>query len=76
MNINNTAVRNRLAIDSLSALIFIKSNGPHSTVFNPGPYVERWLKEDRHSASDAPTGKHCKPEKNCVCNVFTFLLEQ
>jgi len=72
MNINNTAVRNRLAIDSLSALIFIKSNGPHPTVFNPGPYVERWLKEDRHSASDAPTGKHCKPEKTVSAMSLLF----
>ena len=59
MNINNTAVRNGLAIDSLSVLIFIKSNGPHPTAFNTVPYVEHWFKEDRHSASDAPTGKQC-----------------
>jgi len=58
MNMNDTAVRNRLAIESLSALIFIKTNGTHPSKFNPVSYVEHWLKENRHSATDAATGKH------------------
>ncbi len=65
MNINDTAVHNRLATDSLSALIFIKTNGPHPAAFNGVPYVGHWLKENRHSASDAPTGKKCT-EKETV----------
>ena len=39
MNMNDTAVGNRLAIESLSALIFIKTNGPHPSNFNPVPYA-------------------------------------
>lgn len=72
MNRNDTAVRNRLAIDSLSALIFIKTNGPHPAAFNPVPYVEHWLKENRHSASDAPTGKDCinKQTVSSVASLF------
>lgn len=62
MNMNDTAVRNRLSIQSLSALIFIKTNGPCPSAFNPVPYVEHWLKENHHSASDAPTGKPSNDE--------------
>lgn len=57
MNMNNTAVRNTLSIDSLSALIFIKVNGPPPSVFNPQQYVERWLQSGRHAADDPRTGK-------------------
>jgi len=57
MNANDTAVRNRLTVDSLSSLIFIKVNGPPPSLFNPVPYTELWLKEGRHASDDKPTGK-------------------
>jgi hypothetical protein len=36
----------------------------HSLIYspNPVPYVEHWLKENHHSASDAPTGKPSNDE--------------
>lgn len=57
MNLNDTDVRNRLTINSLSALIFLKVNGPEPSKFNPTTYVEKWLQEGHHASSDAATGK-------------------
>jgi hypothetical protein len=57
MNINDTPVRNQLSIESLSSLIFLKVNGPVPSEFNPSAYVEKWLRDGHHAASDAPTGK-------------------
>jgi len=56
MNMNDTASRNRLKVESLSALTFLKVNGPRPTAFNPSPYADHWLKDGHHAASDAPTG--------------------
>ena len=52
MNLNCTDVRNRLNVQSLDALIFIKVNGPHPDDFNPCDYVEIWLKSGKHAATD------------------------
>jgi len=60
MNLNNTDNRGSLSIDSLSALIFIKVNGPKRADFNPSLYVEEWIKAGRHSATDPVTGKTSK----------------
>ena len=64
MNMNDTASRNRLKVESLSALTFLKVNGPRPTAFNPSPYVEHWLKDGHHAASDAPTGKPTKEKRS------------
>lgn len=71
MNMSGTAVRNRLAMDSMCALIFIKTNGPHPTEFNCLPYVEHWLKENHHAASDAPTGKQ-RTENETVSSIASL----
>jgi len=55
---NDTPARNRIAVNTLSSLIVIKDKGPPSVQFKPRSYVEKCLKEDRHSSSDLPTGKH------------------
>jgi len=60
MNANDTAVQNQLSIEALSALLFIKVNGPLPSLFNPTPYVELWLREGHHSSTDKPTGKQSK----------------
>ena len=57
MNLNNTDNRSSLSIDSLSALIFIKVNGPTPVDFNASLYAAEWIKAGRHSAMDPPTGK-------------------
>lgn len=72
MNINDTPVRNRLSIESLSSLIFLKVNGPEPSAFDPSSYVEKWLREGHHASTDAPTGK--KKEKAAApspwCTLF------
>ena len=40
MNANDTAVRNQLSTDTLSALLLVKVNGPPPSMFNPIPYVQ------------------------------------
>ena len=60
MNLNNTDIRSSLSIDSLSALIFIKVNGPKPAHFNPSVYAAEWIKAGQHSATDHPTGKKSK----------------
>lgn len=52
MNLNDTDVRNRLSVQTLSSLIFIKVNGPHPSHFEPTTYVVEWLKAGRHASSD------------------------
>jgi len=50
-------------------------NGPKPSQFNPFPYVEQWLKDGHHAASDAPsssTGKQRKPEpsESSIATIF------
>ena len=72
MNNNDTPVRNRLSVESLSALIFVKCNGPEPTHFNPKPYAEAWIKQGRHAATDAATGKPSqnKPMASSMSTLF------
>jgi len=42
MNANDTAVRNQLSIEALSALLFIKVNGPPPSLFNPIILLLMW----------------------------------
>jgi len=60
MNINNTAVRSCLKVETLCSLIFIKVNGPSPNNFNPDSFVIEWIKSGHHASSDAPTGKQSK----------------
>jgi len=62
MNLNNTVIRNRLSIDALSALIFIKVNGPKPADFDAAVYASEWIKAGKHGANDEPTGKTGKSE--------------
>ena len=59
MNIANTPIRNRLRVESLSALLFIKVKGPQPSHFEPVPYVTKWLQEGHHASQDALA----RPEK-------------
>jgi len=43
MNMMCTPLRNRLGVERLSTLIFVKLVGPSLQDFNPLPYVKKWL---------------------------------
>jgi hypothetical protein len=62
MNIADIPLRNRLRVESLSALLFIKINGPQPSHFKPVPYVTKWLQEGHHASQDTLT----RPEKTCT----------
>jgi len=65
MNIADTPIRNRLRVESLSALLFIKVNGPQPSHFKPVPYVTKWLQEGHHASQDSlsrPEKTRNKPE--------------
>ena len=72
MNANHSDVRNQLSIDTLSALLFVKVNGPPPSLFNPIPYVEMWLRDGHHASADKPTGKEseCKDTLTPVSSLF------
>lgn len=53
MNLIVTSDRASLATKTVSALLFLKLNGPPLTSFNPAKYVESWLLRGRHSALDS-----------------------
>jgi len=73
MNANDTAVRNQLSTDTLSALLLVKVNGPPPSMFNPIPYVQLWLKEGHHSSTDKRTGKasNCNDTLTPIASLFT-----
>ena len=52
MNDILTDNRNKLKIERLSALLFVKIIGPPQRQFNPLPYVKSWIKLGRRSAND------------------------
>lgn len=62
MNIIITPTRTRLSIPHVSALMFIKLNGPNIRKWNPEPYVRTWLRKHR-SADDTRT-RRAKPAEN------------
>lgn len=64
MNSNDTPERNRLSVSTLSALIFLKVNGPTPDAFNPLPYVNNWIKDGRHGSLDPITRKSKKIHNN------------
>ena len=45
MNLNDTDIRNSLAIDTLSSMIFIKNNGPKPADFDPSFGLRNWMVE-------------------------------
>lgn len=55
MNANATDNRNQLSVNTLSALIFIKVNGPSPSHFSANSFVEEWLKRGRHASTDMPS---------------------
>jgi len=73
MNVNDTAARNRISIETLASLIFVKVNGPPPGQFNPEPYVQKWLQEGRHSSADPPTGNETGKPK--TVSAWTSLFE-
>jgi len=68
MNLHHTAVRNRLAVTTLSDLLIISINGPLTLTglldWNVDKYVLSWLKTGRHGALDKPTGKSSSPKEH------------
>jgi hypothetical protein len=62
MNIILTEKRNRMKVDSLSALMFISIVGPAQVNFNPKTYASKWLSRDRHSAFDRDSVKRKMPK--------------
>jgi hypothetical protein len=71
LNLQHTAVRNRLTISSISNLLMISINGPCLRDWNAKKYVLSWLKSGRHGALDKPTGRRSKaPEKKNAARLF------
>jgi len=56
MNLILNDRRNRLLIENVSNLLFIKMHGPPLNIFNPENYVITWLQTHR-SADDNQTRK-------------------
>ena len=44
MNMVCTDIRNRLSIEIISCILFIKINGPPIEQFSPEKYVKNWLR--------------------------------
>ena len=61
MNLVHTSVRNRLAIETIQRLLFVKVNGPPFQFFDAETYSRMWIKEGHHSATDTASGI---PKKN------------
>ena len=57
MNLQQTSVRNRMLVDSISNLLMISINGPSLNNWNARKYVISWLESGHHGALDKPTGK-------------------
>ena len=57
MNIVSSDLRHLLSIENISAVIFIKINGPPIAKFNSEKYVKNWLREHNHAESRHNTGR-------------------
>jgi len=57
MNLNDLPFGYQVSIDTLSALLFVKINGPLPDALTPLSYVENWLQCRHHTSTDAATGK-------------------
>ena len=55
--------RNRMNVSTLNGLLYIAVNGPDVRSFPAQKFAEMWLKEGRHAADDAPTGKPKRPHE-------------
>jgi hypothetical protein len=69
MNLDDTAIRNRLEVSTLSALVFIKVNGPPLELFPAETYAIEWIQSGRHAAIDQPTGKKKKDARKTCSSV-------
>ena len=56
MNLQHSAVRNRLLVTSVSDLLMIGINGPPLCHWSAEKYVVSWFKASRHGALDKATG--------------------
>ncbi len=60
MNISKVIViviNELLPISDISAILFIKINGPPIAKFNSEKYVKNWLREHNHAESSHNTGR-------------------
>lgn len=62
MNLILTDIRNRLTVEHTSDLLFIALVGPPVNVFNPEPYIERWLV--KHRDADDTRSRSAKLDKD------------
>jgi hypothetical protein len=58
MNLICTKIRNRLNIEHISSLLFIKLNGPSLSKFNPLPFVKLWLRDNHQSSNSSRNTNH------------------
>ena len=58
MNLQHTPTRNSLQIQTVSALLMIKINGPPLAYWPVTKFVMTWLQKGRHAATDKKTGKY------------------
>ena len=57
MNMVCTDIRNRLSIEIISCVLFIKINGPPIEQFSPDKYVKNWLRTHQNAESRNNTGR-------------------
>ena len=57
MNMVSTDLRNSLTIENISAILFIKLNGPSFAKFNSEKYVKNWLRKHNNAESSHNTGR-------------------
>jgi len=73
MNIVSTDLRNSLTIENISAIIFIKINGPPIAKFNSEKYVKNWLRDHNHAESSHNTGWE-ESKETIIKKCWEFLL--
>jgi hypothetical protein len=64
--------RNRLKIERLSTLLFVKILGPPLVKFKPLPYVKSWIKAGRRSADDLSCRKRVKEYHDDYAHLTTY----
>ena len=72
MNIVSTDLRNSLTIENISAILFIKINGPPIAKFNSEKYVKNWLREHNHAESSHNTGRE-ESKETIIKKCWKFL---
>ncbi len=66
MNLIYTDLRSRLTVENMSALSFIKINGPPIDLFDPGKYIKMWLRTHNNAESAKNSGRETECNKALI----------